>query len=73
VIALTSCKTIELGHAPVGCEPLPAVTLGDLLSDEQLNSMSDDVFDAVELRITALKERLRTQCEINKKHDGQYR
>ena len=73
VIGLTGCSTLELAHVDVRCIPLPTMTLGDRLTDEQLDSMSDEVFDAVEVQILTYKERLRSQCEINKKHDKLHR
>jgi hypothetical protein len=47
----------------------PEKSLADRMSDEELNSMSDEVFNKVEIHIISYQERMNTQCEAIKKHN----
>jgi hypothetical protein len=47
----------------------PERTLGDRLSDEQLKSISDPVFDELEKHIISYQARIDSICESIKKHN----
>ena len=66
---LVSCKTIELAHNPVGCIDKGLVRLSERFTDDELNSIPEDIFSTYEKHIIMYQERLNSQCELNKKHD----
>jgi len=47
----------------------PSQTLGDRLSDEELNSISDPVFDKLEKHIISYQARIDSICESINKHN----
>lgn len=69
VIGLQSCSSLELAHNPLNCMLYPERTLGDRLSDEQLKSISDPVFDELEKHIISYQARIDSICESIKKHN----
>jgi hypothetical protein len=69
VIALAGCSTLEIAHSDLNCVLYPEKSLADRMSDEELNSMSDEVFNKVEIHIISYQERMNTQCEAIKKHN----
>ena len=71
-IALSGCKTLELGHVDLDCVHHPETSLSDRMTDDQLDSMTDEVFDIVELTIEHHKERLKSQCKLIQKHNKNY-
>ena len=68
-IGLQSCSTIEIAHSPLNCMLYPSQTLGDRLSDEELNSISDPVFDKLEKHIISYQARIDSICESINKHN----
>ena len=64
---LSACTTIELIHVPVGCEGQPKVSLN--LTDEEAEVITDEMETKIVLFATTLRERINTQCQINKIHD----
>jgi len=69
VIGLASCKTLEIAHDPLNCLPQPETSLVDRLTDDELNSFSDEVFTVLELHIISYQERFNTQCDLINKHN----
>ena len=67
IFSLTACSTIEIVHVPVGCVEQSPARLG--FTDEEMDSTSDEMTDKLVIFAGALRERLNTQCLINKKHD----
>jgi hypothetical protein len=67
IFSLSACSTIEIIHVPVGCIEQSQAKLG--FTDEEIDSTSDEMTDKLVIFAGALRERLTTQCLINKKHD----
>ena len=65
--SLTACSTLEVVHAPVGCEGQPKVSLG--LTQEEYDDTSKAVLDKVTIFAKTLRARIDAQCEINAEHD----
>ena len=47
----------------------PELSLADRMSDNELNSMSDEVFNKVEAHIISYQERMNSQCAAIKEHN----
>jgi len=71
VIWLAGCsaKRLEIAHDPLECLSKPVKSLADRLSDDELLSFSDNVFNQLEEHIITYQERHNTQCELIKKHN----
>lgn len=71
-IGLASCSTtrLEIAHAALDCVPQPETSLSDRLTDNELNSFSDEVFQSLELHMISYRERINTQCELIIKHNA---
>ena len=72
MIALASCKTLEIAHASLGCLGYPEMSLTDRMSYEELNSMSDDAFNQVEAHIISYEVRIDSQCEMIRHHNREH-
>lgn len=74
MIALVGCSSIEIAHDPLKCINRPLMKLTERMSMEEIDSMSDVVFDKVEAHIIAHKVRIKSQCKLinrhNKNHEG---
>lgn len=73
--ALAACSTLEIAHDPLKCISRPLMKLSDRMTVDELNTMSDPVFNKLEAHILAHKERIRSQCELigrhNKNHEDE--
>ena len=69
LIALTSCKTIEIAHDPLRCLTAPLPSLSDNVSLSDLDSLSDESFTAIETHIVTLRTRIDVQCDLINKHN----
>lgn len=71
MIGLLSCSTtrLEIAHAALDCVPQPEISLSDRLTDDELNSFTDEVFQSLEIHIITYQERLKTQCGLIIKHN----
>lgn len=69
VIGLTACKSLEIIHVPVGCIGQPVIPDRLNFTNEEADSISDPVLDKLEERSAIIRERINSQCEINKRHD----
>ena len=71
MIGLAGCSTtrLEIAHAPLDCLSQPETSLADRLTDDELNSFSDEVFQSLELHIISYQERFNTQCDLINKHN----
>ena len=69
MIGLQGCKTLEIAHDPLECLPQPTKSLSDRLTDDELNSFTDNVFDQLEIHIVNYQERFNTQCKLINKHN----
>ena len=65
--SLTACSTLEVVHAPVGCEGQSKVSLG--LTQDEYDGTSKTVLDKITIFAKALRARIDTQCKINSEHD----
>ncbi len=73
MIGLASCKTIEIAHDPLECLPQPETSLSDRLTDDELNSFSEEVFEVLEIHIITYQERFKTQCDLINKHNQDHK
>jgi len=69
MIALVGCETLVIAHDPLKCINRPLMKLTERMSMEEIDSMSDVVFDKVEAHIIAHKVRIKSQCEAIKRHN----
>ena len=69
MIGLTSCKTLEIAHEPLNCIDRPLKPLSDRIKLEDLSSLSDETFDGLEAHIIAYQQRIKSQCNLIKKHN----
>lgn len=69
LIGLVGCSTLEIAHDPLKCINRPLTKLSERMSADELNSMSDEVFDKFEIHILEHKERINSQCELTKRHN----
>jgi len=67
--AAVGCSTLEIAHDPLSCIDRPLMKLSERMTIYEINSMSDDVFDKLEEHIVAHKERIKSQCELIKRHN----
>ena len=65
--SLSACSTLEVVHAPVGCEGQPKVSLG--LTQEEDDDTSKAVLDKITIFAKTLRARIDAQCAINAEHD----
>ena len=69
LIGLQGCSTLEIAHVPLACLDKPAIRFIDRIDLDDLNSMTDAAFDAVEAHIIAYHERLKSECLLIKAHN----
>lgn len=69
IFLLQSCSALEIAHSDLDCVLYPELSLADRMSDEELNSITDPVFDKLEIHILSYQERMNSQCEAIKKHN----
>ena len=65
--SLSACSTLEVVHAPVGCEGQPKVSIG--LTQAEYDDTSKAVIDKVVVFAKTLRARIDAQCKINYEHD----
>ena len=66
-MSLMGCSAIELAHEPVDCLGQPQVSLN--LTRDEANLFTDDMRLKMRKFAVTLRERINTQCNINKEHD----
>lgn len=71
-LTLVSCKTLEIAHEPLNCIDRPLKPLSDRIELESLASLSDETFDGLEAHIIAYQQRIKSQCELIKRHNNQH-
>ena len=71
MIGLTGCSStqLEIAHNPIGCIKDGLTRLSERFTDQELNTIPENVFDTYEEHIIMYQERILSQCEINKEHD----
>ena len=69
MISLQACSTLEIAHSDLNCMQYPSLSLADRMSDSELNSMSNEVFDKVSAHIISYQERMNSQCKAIKTHN----
>ena len=69
LIVLTACSTVEIVHSPVGCLGQPVFADDKQFTHEDIQSISLETEAKIRYRMAMLRERIATQCAINKKHD----
>lgn len=67
IFSLTGCSTLKIVHVPVGCEGQPNVSIN--FDDKEAETITDDMLLKLTIFATTLRERINSQCEINKEHD----
>lgn len=66
---LTSCSSIEIIHEPVGCEGQPVFPPEIAFTPDDVEGANKAMVDKFKKRIVILRERINSQCAINKDHD----
>lgn len=67
ILFSVGCSTIELAHVKVGCEGQPQTNLN--FTDEEAELITEAMLTKMVIFGTTLRQRIESQCEINKKHD----
>lgn len=71
MIILTGCKTIEIAHAPINCLGQPEARTG--FTYEEKAKLTDSMKLKIRTFAVTLRQRIKSQCEINKKHDQEHK
>lgn len=66
-ILLTACSTIEIAHEPVNCLGQPEVSHSFTIDEK--NRLTDDMKLKMRIFAVTLRQRIISQCDINKEHD----
>ena len=66
---LVSCKSIEIVHVSLECVDKPAVKLSERLTVQELTRIESNTFDKLEKHIINYQERLKSECELIKRHN----